>query len=218
MPKDNREDIHEVEFMFLSLIPKKIKVGIIGGGRAAAIKATSFLEQGCSVEVLSRDFIASFENLNRVELIVGEYQSDFIKDKHIIVIAIDDEKVVKEIISQCEEQAKIFINAGNYRHGNAAMSIQDSLGNINFALNTKGGNPKASLMIKEEIKNNLKEYDEFIGFINKLRSKAKEFNEYKQEIISFIATEDYKFMWEKRKEKECLLLFFKEELVHKLFN
>ncbi|MNI44845.1 precorrin-2 dehydrogenase [compost metagenome] len=98
------------------------------------------------------------------------------------------------------------------------MSIQDSLGNINFALNTKGGNPKASLMIKEEIKNNLKEYDEFIGFINKLRSKAKEFNEYKQEIISFIATEDYKFMWEKRKEKECLLLFFKEELVHRLFN
>lgn len=218
MPKDNRKDIHELEFMFLSLIPKKIKVGIIGGGRAAAIKTASFLEHGCSVEVLAKDFINSFESLNKVELIVGEYQRDFIKDKHIIVIAIDDEKVIKEIISQCEEQAKIFINAGNYRHGNAAMSIQDCLGNINFALNTKGGNPKASLMIKDEIKNNLKEYDEFIGFTNKLRSKAKEFNKYKQEIISFMATEDYKFMWEKGKEKECLLLFFSEELLHKLFN
>ncbi len=218
MSKDNRKDIHELEFVFLSLIPKKIKVGIIGGGKAALIKATSLVRYGCAVEVIAKEFIAGFYELKNIQLVKENYKEEFIEDKHMVVIAIDDEMLTKEIISQCEKRAKIFVNAGNYRHGNAAMAIQDYLGNINFALNTKGGNPKASLMIKEEIKNNLKEYDEFIGFINKLRNKAKEFNEYKQEIISFMATEDYKFMWEKGKEKECLLLFFKEELVHRLFN
>lgn len=218
MFKDNREDIHELDFMFLSLIPKKIKAGIIGGGKGAFIKASSLIRYGCQVEVIAKEFIEDFKSIKNISLIKENYKEEFIEDKHIIIIAIDDKSLVMEIISQCERKAKIFINAGNYRYGNAAMSIQDCLGNIGFALNTKGGNPRASIMIKEEIKNTIKEYDEFIGFINILRSKTKEFNEYKQEIISFMATEDYKFMWEKGKAKESLLLFFPKLLVDKIFS
>ena len=39
MYRDNREDIQdEVEYSFISLFSKKLRIGVIGGGKAGAIK------------------------------------------------------------------------------------------------------------------------------------------------------------------------------------
>lgn len=217
MFKDNREDFHEeLSYVFLSLIPKKVAVGVVGGGRGAYIKCRTLSSHGCNVTVIARDFIEEFNELHGVKLLQEEYKEGFIEDKHLIIIAINDSQKIQEIICQCELRAKLYINASNYAEGMGTIPAQNSQGNISFAINTKGGNPKAALMIKSEIREVIKEYDEFIGFINGIRNRAKRISEYKQEIISFIATEDYKFMWEKGKEEEALRLFFPKEHIDRL--
>jgi Siroheme synthase (precorrin-2 oxidase/ferrochelatase domain) len=221
MSQNNREDIYECpELMFISLLTEKVKVGIIGAGKAAYIKGKSFIESGCKVQILSKDFSREVDSLSYkgAELTKGEYTKAFIIDKHIIVIAIDDNEVAERIANDCDVLSKIYIDCRNYKNGMAAMPVQGILHNISFAINTKGGNPKAALMLKEAFKDNISGYDEFIGTINKIRERAKELPEYKSEIINFIATEDFRYMWQKKLGKEVLLLFFPQEIICKLLE
>ncbi|MDD7795857.1 NAD(P)-dependent oxidoreductase [Clostridium sp. 'White wine YQ'] len=221
MSQNNREDIYECpELMFISLLTEKLKVGIIGAGKASFIKGKSFIESGCKVQILSKDFSDEVNSLKNkgVVLTRGEYNKEFIIDKHIIVIAVDDNEVAERIANDCDILSKIYIDCRNYRNGMAAMPVQGTLKNISFALNTKGGNPKAALMLKEAFKDNISEYDEFIRVINKIRERAKELTSYKREIIDFIATEDFRYMWQKKLGKEVLLLFFPQEIICKLLE
>ncbi|WP_238884148.1 NAD(P)-dependent oxidoreductase [Clostridium sp. YIM B02551] len=221
MSQNNREDIYECpELMFISLLTEKVKVGIIGAGKAAFIKGKSFIESGCKVQILSKDFseeVSSLQYKGGV-LTEGEYNKDFIIDKHIIVIAVDDNEVAERIANDCDTLSKIYIDCRNYKNGMAAMPVQGTLKNVSFAINTKGGNPKAALMLKEVFKGNISDYDEFIGVINKIRERAKELTSYKREIIDFIATEDFRYMWQKKLGKEVLLLFFPQEIICKLLE
>lgn len=219
MFKDNKENFYDnLDFMFVSIIPSKVRIGIIGGGRGAYIKAKSFSFHGCKVEVVARAFVKEFEELDNVETIKGEYKSGFIQDKHIVVIAVGKGELEEKIIEDCSKEFKLFFSLSDFERGMGTVPAQASLKNINFALNTKAGNPKAAVMLREKIKCNLKDYDEFIGFISNLRNKAKKLKKYKSEIISFIATEDYKFIWEKGKAKEGLLLFFPKCIISELFD
>lgn len=219
MFKDNKENFYDnLDFMFVSIIPSKVRVGIIGGGKGAYIKAKSFSFHGCKVEAYAKDFIKEFEELDDVGIIKGEYKSEFIKDRHIVVIAVGKGELEEKIIEDCSRESKLFFTLSDFERGMGAVPAQTSLKNISFALNTKDGNPKASVMLREKIKCNLQDYDEFIGFINNLRNKAKKLERYKSEVINFIATEDYKFIWEKGKAKEGLLLFFPEYIISELFD
>ena len=55
MEEDNRKDIYNegIDYSYISLISKKLRVGIIGGGKAGFIKIKHFIKNKCYVEVLS---------------------------------------------------------------------------------------------------------------------------------------------------------------------
>ena len=76
MYKDIREDIYKEKlvYTYLSFISQKLRVGIIGGGKAGYLKSKSFLSRGCRVEVLSINFIDEFYSLKDIKLIKGEYK------------------------------------------------------------------------------------------------------------------------------------------------
>lgn len=54
-----------IKYTGISIISEKIKVIIIGGGRAAYIKAKTFINSGCKIYVLSKDVIKEFQNLKK---------------------------------------------------------------------------------------------------------------------------------------------------------
>ena len=53
------------KYLNLSFFGNKLNIGIIGAGRGAFIKAKTFLDKGCNVEVLALNFIEDFEELKR---------------------------------------------------------------------------------------------------------------------------------------------------------
>ena len=66
MYKDSRENIHreeQLEYIMLSLLSNKINVLIIGGGEASLIKTKTFLNGGCNVTVVAKEFLEDFKNL-----------------------------------------------------------------------------------------------------------------------------------------------------------
>lgn len=219
MYKDIREDIYKEKlvYTYLSFISQKLRVGIIGGGKAGYLKSKSFLSRGCRVEVLSINFIDEFYSLKDIKLIKGEYKKEFIKDKHLIIIATDDNNKNLEIKRDCDEEFKIYIFTSNFLEGMAVTPVQGELNNISFALSTKGANPRGSLILESKIYSLLKNYDDFIGYSSFLREKAKLIKENKSQIITFICSEDFKYIYEKGKDKVVMELFFGKEIVSKLY-
>lgn len=220
MFKDFREDIQsgKIDYNYIALMSSKLRIGIIGGGKVAYLKSKTFIENGCFLEIISKDFLEGFlkSDYKNIVLNNNKYNKDFINDKHIIIIAINDDNLRKEIIEDCEQAFKIFIDCIDVKDGMAAMPIQRKIKNIRIALNTSITNPKGSKMLMESIVKNLSEYDEFIEYAGKVRNKAKDLKVYKKEIISFINSEDFKFMWENNKSELALKLFFDEDIVKKL--
>ena len=92
----------EIEYTYLALMSHKLRVGIIGGGKAGFIKAKNFIEKGCYVEILSKTFLNEFINIECDNIVLNKrsYNKNFIEDKHIIILALDDKKLREEISFQ----------------------------------------------------------------------------------------------------------------------
>jgi len=220
MYEDNRKNIcnEEIDYSYISLISSKLRVGIIGGGKAGAIKTKHFVNNKCYVEVLSHTFNdeiieMSKASIGRLKLIKDEFSYEFLKDKHIIIIAVDD-KILKHIIKKyCDENYKIYIDSSHFTDGIGVVPIQRNTENITFALNTRYGNPKGAVLVSNKVKNLLEEYDDFIGFIGKIRTKAKECPKYKNEILRLIADDDFKKSFDEDKYESVLRINFPKEIV-----
>lgn len=220
MYKDIRKDIskEDIDYTYLSLISKKLNVGIIGGGKVGYIKCKNFLSKKCNVEVLALNFIDEFKSLSDIKLIHNSYYKEFIMNKHLIVIATNDKNINNKIKEDCEELYKIYIFAEDYLESMAIAPVQRGLKNISFAVNTNGGNPKGSLLLADKIIDKLKEYDDFIGYSSLIRSKAKTIIEYKKDIIDFVCSEDFKYIYDKKKDKVVIEMFFGKEILNKLYK
>lgn len=219
MHEDNRKDIYdeEIDYSYISLISSKIRVGIIGGGRAGAIKAKHFVKNKYYVEVLAQhfsdDIVELFKGSNgRIKLINDDFSYEFLKDKHLIVIALDDKDLKFKIKKYCDDNYKIYIDSSNFNYGMAVVPVQRSTKNMMVALNTKGGNPKGAVLVCNKIKEVLEEYDGFIEFTTKLRNRAKELPEHKDDILKFIGTEEFKRFYDEGKSEEIIRTNFSQEI------
>jgi precorrin-2 dehydrogenase/sirohydrochlorin ferrochelatase len=215
MFEDYTEDIlrGEINFSMLSFFSNKLRVGVIGAGIGGYIKAKHFLERGCYVEVISIDFHKKFHELAKgnLKMIKEKYNRNFILDKHLIIIAIDNDKDIKVIKDDCESLYKIYIDSKSFSEGMGSVPVQRDMKNFIVGVNTKGGNPKGSVMLVEKAENYLKKYDDFIGYTTNVRNKAKKIPELKKEIIDFIALEDFFFFFEKEKASMVLKLFYEDD-------
>ncbi len=215
MLKNFEENIYgdEIERIYLSFFSNKLRVGIIGGGKAAIIKIRSFLNRNVYVEVLAREFSKDILDINdkNLRLIKSEYKSEFIQDKHLIVIAINDSELLTQIKYECDKNYKLYINCSDFKDGIGAMPVQRNLENISFGINTTGGNPKGALMAADIAYKSLKSIDDFIGYITVLRNNAKKLRSYKKEVIEFLNCNDFKFFCDKGKDEAVFKLFLEKD-------
>ena len=139
------------------------------------------------------------------------------RDKHIIIIALEDNKIKELIKEYCDKNYKIYIDSTDFKEGMAIVPAERSTKTINFALNTKGGNPKGAVWAADKISKVLREYDDYIDFTTKVRNKAKSIPKYKSEIINFIFTDEFKNAFDKGEEINSIKNRFPEEVINKLF-
>lgn len=93
------------------------------------------------------------------------------------------------------------------------MQSQGELKNIMYSVNTKVAVPKLSRLLLQKIKETLLEYDDFVLCASKIRKEAKNLDdESKKIIIDFICSDDFKFFFDKGKEKLIIKMFFGNEI------
>ena len=213
MFKNSEEDIlnRGVDFSLISVF-SKLRVGIIGAGRGGFIKAKHFFNQGCSVDVLAKEIGEEFKELKgeNIKIYIKEYDRSFIKNKHLVIIAIDDKNKKEQIKKDCEEESKIYIDSTEFMEGMGSIPMQKDLKNIVVGINTRGGNPKGSRFIAQKVEEELLKYDDFIGYTTILRNRCID-SSIKKVLTDFISTEDFLFFHKIKKSNIILKMFFKEK-------
>lgn len=225
MHKDNRKNIYneEIDYSYISLISSKIRIGIVGAGKAGVIKTKHFVKNKCYVEVLAHKFDKDIIELSkfsegRLKLINENFSYEFLRDKHLIIIALNDFKLKEKIKKYCDDNYKIYIDSSNFEEGMGVVPAQRTTKHMMFALNTKGGNPKGAVLVCDKAKEILEEYDEFIGFTTTLRKRAKEIPEYKDSIIKFIGSQEFKKIYDEGNFEKILQNHFPDEVVKHLLK
>lgn len=206
MSQDNKEDIL-LKYFNIALISTKVRILVIGGGKAAYIKCKTLTSRGCNVTAVALEFCEEFKSLENIEQIIDNYKVQYLENKHIIIIAISFDIQFEQIIKDCEEKCKIYLNCADFTTGQFVLPSQGSTKNVNFSINVKDGNPKTSLFLKGIVKEKLQEYDELVSFNNELRRKIKN-SPYKKEIMAFTATEDFNFFTMNGVQEFILKMFY----------
>lgn len=222
MSEYNRENIqNEIEYSFISLFSKKIRIGVVGAGKAGTIKIRHFVKNKCYVEVLSKEFSKDILELselnNNLKLISQEFDYHFLKDKHLIIIALDDSTIKEKIKKYCDDNYKIYIDSTDFKKGMAVVPAERSSKAVNIAVNTKDGNPKGAVWAAEKLRKVMMKDDDYIEFTTQIRNKAKDIPQYKNEIINFVFTEEFRESFNKGKGIESIKDKFSEEIINKLF-
>ncbi|MEZ0536328.1 NAD(P)-dependent oxidoreductase [Caldicellulosiruptoraceae bacterium PP1] len=186
MPKYFEKNIYLSKLSSISLISQKVKVCIIGGGKAGYLKAKGFVKRGCSVYVVSDKFIDSFNLLknNDIYFINMQYSEEVIIDKHLIIIAIDNDEKIKEIIEHCNKYSKLYVVCKNAQYGNTIIPMQETFEDFHIAINTLNGNPTFARFLMQRFINNTKKYLDFYKYSQKIREKIK--NSNNKELIKTI--------------------------------
>ena len=219
MSEYSKANLHgELSYAPITFFGEKLKIGVIGAGRGALIKVRNFYNKGSNIEVLALDFLEDFYKFNRdkVKLIKGKYNKDFILDKHLIIIAIDNNDVINEIKDDCKKLCKIYINSSNFKDGMGVIPVTRESEFITVAVNTKVGNPRGSVMVAESITESLGEFDDYIRLTGEIRNCLFLDKEIKDDLLKFINSSDCKFFYDKGKIYKVLKLFYNEEIVRKI--
>ena len=219
MSEYSKANLHgELSYAPITFFGEKLKIGVIGAGRGALIKVRNFYNKGSNIEVLALDFLEDFYKFNRdkVKLIKGKYNKDFILDKHIIIIAIDNNDVINEIKDDCKKLCKIYINSSNFKYGMGVIPVTRESEFITVAVNTKVGNPRGSVMVAESITESLGEFDEYIRLTGEIRNCLFLDKEIKDDLLKFINSSDCKFFYSKNKILEVFRLFYNDDIVSKI--
>lgn len=215
MCRNNREDIFNL--VPINIISSKFHVKVIGGGKAAFIKVKGLLEKGCYVHILSKKFSKEILDINNenLKLEEGTYYKEFIKDAHLIIIAIDEDSLAYEICKDCDEEYKLYLNATNYKDGMVSIPYSRCYENLGFSISSKLGSPRITRTIGEEVSSIIKENDMYSIKVAKIREKAKK-EELKSEIIKVISSNEFKKAFLEEREYEYLSNVFGEKIAYSL--
>lgn len=215
MCRNNREDFFNL--VPINIISSKFHVKVIGGGKAATIKVKGLLEKGCYVHILSKEFSKEILDINNenLKLEEGTYYKEFIKDAHLIIIAVDEDYLAYEICNDCDEEYKLYLNASNYKDGMVAIPYSRCYENLGFSISSKLGSPRLTRAIGEDVANIIKENDMYSIKVAEIREKAKK-EELKDEIIKAISSKEFKNAFLEKREYEYLRSVLGEKLANSL--
>lgn len=197
-------------YNLIALKSDKMNILVVGGGKAAFIKVSSFLKRGCKVTVLSPAILPKLlEFKDKIKIIKEKYKKDYILDKHLVVIATDNESLNSKIRKDCDDLYKIYIDSSDKEKTLGFNTCQRESENMIFSLNTKKVCPKATSYIANKIENKLYMYDEYVNYITRLREFLID-SIYKNEIMNFTCSDDFYYFYKKGYGDKVLEMFYYE--------
>lgn len=183
----------------------KIKVLIVGGGKIATEKLEKILDFTIDIKIISPficDEAKEYIKRNNLPYELRKYAKDDIKEFDIIVVAVDDLELQKEIFEECKVYNKLCNSVDSVDYCNFIFPAYIKKGGLTVSISTSGKSPAVAKHIKSYLGKKIPdEIGEFLDYMDNLRKslpKGKERMEY----LSNIAKEYFENIDQKEKKEK----------------
>ena len=162
--------------IFLKL--EQLSLLIVGGGYVGNEKLTAVLQNSPKAKIklvaisISEEIKGLAKNYPNVTLIERPYQPDDINGNDIVIAALNDSKVSKQVSIDAKQKGKLVNVADKPALCDFYLSSVVQKGNLKIAISTNGKSPTIAKRLKEFLNETLPvELDDLLGNMQHIRNK-----------------------------------------------
>ncbi|MBC3847453.1 bifunctional precorrin-2 dehydrogenase/sirohydrochlorin ferrochelatase [Winogradskyella echinorum] len=158
---------------------KNLNVLIVGGGYVAEEKLTFLLKSSPDANVTMvapefREDTIKIANSGNVRRITDVYNSDYLKDNHIVIATTDNPEVNIKVYEDCRAQSKLVNVADNPPYCDFYMGGIVTKGNVKVAISTNGKSPTTAKRLRQFFEDVIPEnIDDLVKNLNSYRKTIK---------------------------------------------
>lgn len=158
---------------------KNLNVLIVGGGYVAEEKLTFLLKSSPDANVTMvapefREDTIKIANSGNVRRITDVYNSDYLKDNHIVIATTDNPEVNIKVYEDCRVQSKLVNVADNPPYCDFYMGGIVTKGNVKVAISTNGKSPTTAKRLRQFFEDVIPEnIDDLVKNLNSYRKTIK---------------------------------------------
>jgi precorrin-2 dehydrogenase/sirohydrochlorin ferrochelatase len=171
------EDRNNLYPIFLKV--HQLEVLIVGGGKVGLEKLSFLLKSSPNANV---QLVASEINEEILELVKGhkvklakeQYADQFLEDKHLVIVATDDEALNIEIYNECKRRNLLVNLADNPTYCDFYLGGIVTKGNVKVAISTNGKSPTTAKRLRQFFEEVIPEnIDDLVKNLNTYRKSIK---------------------------------------------
>lgn len=158
--------------VFLKLANKECLV--IGGGKVAFRKATTLLESGALITVISPEIIKNFNNLivgKKIKHINRKYINGDLKNFYLVIAATNSRRTNREIYKEAQKENILINCADDPENSDFYVPSVAQKGDLQIAISTSGKSPLLAKKTRESLEKKI--YPELETDMNELDSLRK---------------------------------------------
>ena len=163
----------------------QLEILIVGGGFVALEKLSFLLKSSPQSKVtlvspFFRDETIELANTFEIKMIVNEYNTSYLTNKHIVIATTDKEALNIEVYKDCKERDILVNVADNPPYCDFYMGGIVTKGNVKIAISTNGKSPTTAKRLRQFFEDVIPEdINDLVKNLNEFRKTIKGDFEYK---------------------------------------
>jgi len=157
----------------------QLEVLIVGGGKVGLEKLSFLLKSSpnANVQLVApaiNEEILELVKKHQVKLVKEKYGDQFLDNKHLVIVATDDEALNIEIYNECKRRNLLVNLADNPRYCDFYLGGIVTKGNVKIAISTNGKSPTTAKRLRQFFEEVIPEnIDDLVQNLNRYRKTIK---------------------------------------------
>jgi precorrin-2 dehydrogenase/sirohydrochlorin ferrochelatase len=171
------EDRNNLYPIFLKV--HQLEVLIVGGGKVGLEKLLFLLKSSpnANVQLVAPEIneeILELVKKHQVKLVKEPYADQFLENKHLVIVATDDEVLNIEIYNECKRRNLLVNLADNPAYCDFYLGGIVTKGNVKIAISTNGKSPTTAKRLRQFFEEVIPEnIDDLVKNLNTYRKSIK---------------------------------------------
>jgi precorrin-2 dehydrogenase/sirohydrochlorin ferrochelatase len=171
------EDRNNLYPIFLKV--HQLEVLIVGGGKVGLEKLSFLLKSSpnANVQLVAPEIneeILELVKKHQVKLVKECYANQFLENKHLVIVATDDEVLNIEIYNECKRRNLLVNLADNPTYCDFYLGGIVTKGNVKIAISTNGKSPTTAKRLRQFFEEVIPEnIDDLVKNLNTYRKSIK---------------------------------------------
>jgi len=157
----------------------QLNVLIVGGGNVALEKVSFLLKSSpnAQVQMVAPFFLEEVKELvskHDVDMVIAPYHTEFLKGKHLVIVATDMEEVNQLVYTECKEREILVNVADTPAYCDFYLGGIVTKGNVKIAISTNGKSPTMAKRLRQFFEDLLPdEMNDLVQNLNEFRNGIK---------------------------------------------